>query len=137
MGKAVGAAAGVIKAAIKDGKAAGAAEDVIKESLGPVWSSTTSKTPVENAYGHWSKHGSEFPEYQNALQYAEGAKDFVSHPPSGALVKTRPNGDTVLYDPATNTFAVKDADGAPKTMFRPDPAQHGYPTNLDYFNAQK
>ncbi|SPC10167.1 hypothetical protein CT19431_240047 [Cupriavidus taiwanensis] len=26
---------------------------------------------------------------------------------------------------------------APKTMFRPDPAQHGYPTNMDYFNAQK
>jgi hypothetical protein len=29
-----------------------------------------------------------------------------------------------------------DASGAPRTFFKPDPAVHGYPTNLDYFNAQ-
>ncbi|EJC85478.1 hypothetical protein Rleg4DRAFT_7363 [Rhizobium leguminosarum bv. trifolii WSM2297] len=104
---------------------------------GSFWSSTGSKTAVENAYGHWDKHVSEFPEYQNSLQYVQGARDFVANPPTGTLTITRSNGDTVLYNPTTNTFAVKSADGTPRTMFRPDPTEHGYPTNLDYFNAQK
>lgn len=33
------------------------------------WSSTKGKTSVENAYGHSTKHGAEFPEYQNSVQY--------------------------------------------------------------------
>jgi filamentous hemagglutinin len=89
------------------------------------------------ASGAWDKHMAEFPQYQNALQYVQGAQSFVSDPPSGTLSIARSNGDTVLYDPATNTLAVKGANGVPKTMFKPDPAQHGYPTNMDYFNAQK
>ena len=43
---------------------------------------------------------------------------------------------TPNFDPTTDTFGVMDANGAPRTMFKPDPAVHGYPTNLDYFNAQ-
>ncbi|RKP46789.1 hemagglutinin repeat-containing protein, partial [Trinickia fusca] len=101
------------------------------------WSSTKDKTPVENAYGHSTKHGGEFSEYQNSVQYVQAARDFVNNPPAGTLTKTRPNGDTLFYDPSSNTFAVKTKGGVPKTMFKPDPAQHGYPTNLDYFNAQK
>ena len=31
---------------------------------------------------------------------------------------------------------VRAADGAPRTLFKPDPSEHGFPTNLDYFNAQ-
>jgi hypothetical protein len=27
-------------------------------------------------------------------------------------------------------------EGSPKTMFKPDPRIQGYPSNLDYFNAQ-
>jgi filamentous hemagglutinin len=56
---------------------------------------------------------------QNAKQYAEAAKDFVTNPPLGTLSELRPNGDTVLYNPATNTFAVKTAGGVPRTMFKP------------------
>jgi RHS repeat-associated protein len=103
---------------------------------GPIWSATKGKTSVENAFGHWKKHGAEFPEFQNAKQYTEGARRFLNEPPRGALTKARPNGETIVYDPATNAFGVRAADGAPKTMFRPDPAKHAYPTNLDYFNAQ-
>ena len=33
-------------------------------------------------------------------------------------------------------FSVKTTDGVPKTMFKPDPADHGYKSNLDYLNAQ-
>jgi hypothetical protein len=29
-----------------------------------------------------------------------------------------------------------DKDGAPRTFYKPDPVKQGFPTNLDYFNAQ-
>lgn len=85
----------------------------------PIWSSTPSRTSIENAYRHWTKHASEFPEFHNAKQYVEAARNFVTNPPAGTLTKVRPNGEKVFYNPATNTFAVQGADGAPKTMFRP------------------
>ncbi|MFD1554503.1 hypothetical protein ACFSHT_02525 [Paraburkholderia silviterrae] len=93
------------------------------------WSSTKDKTPVENAYSHSTKHGDEFPAYQNSVQYVQGAQDFVNNPPPGTLIKTRPNGDTLYYDPATNTFASKTIGGAPKTMFKPS-------AGMDYWNRQ-
>ncbi|MGE4802900.1 hemagglutinin repeat-containing protein, partial [Yersinia hibernica] len=101
-----------------------------------IWSETKKNDPVSNAYGHWDKHKQEFPELQNSKQYVEAAHDFVNNPPPGTLVKVRPNGETVYYNPATNTFAVKRTDNVPRTMFKPNPADHGYETNLDYFNAQ-
>jgi pyocin large subunit-like protein len=48
----------------------------------------------------------------------------------------RANGDVVCFDPATDTFGVMDASGSPRTFFKPDQAIHGYPSNMDYFNAQ-
>ena len=93
------------------------------------WSSTKNKTSVENAYGHSTKHGDEFPENQNSVQYVQAAQSFVNSPPEGTLIKTRPNGDTLYYDPATNTFASKTKDGAPKTMFKPS-------AGMDYWNKQ-
>jgi hypothetical protein len=53
------------------------------------------------------KHGDESPEYQNSKQNVQGAQDFVNILLEGTLTKTRPNGDTLYYDPATNTFASK------------------------------
>jgi RHS repeat-associated protein len=103
---------------------------------GPLWTATKNKTGVENALDHFKKHGSDFPQYPNATQYAQGARNFVTNPPKGTLTKVRPNGDRLFYDPATNTFASQRADGALRTMFKPDPTKHGFPTNLDYFNAQ-
>ena len=79
----------------------------------------------------------EFPEYQNARQHVDVSHNFVTNPPAGALTTTRKNGNTIYYNPTSNTFAVKNADSVLKTMFRTDPADHGYPTNLDYLNAQK
>jgi hypothetical protein len=102
----------------------------------PIWTSTKAKSGLENAYGHWKKHGNEFPEFQNAKQYVDGTRDFLNSPPPGTLVKTRPNGDKVFYNPVSNTFGIQSAGGAPRTMFKPDPAKHGYSSNLDYFNAQ-
>ncbi|QJG51804.1 contact-dependent inhibition toxin CdiA [Escherichia coli] len=102
-----------------------------------IWTETKKVEPVGNAYGHWTKHGKEFPEYQNAKQYVDAVHNFVTNPPAGTLMTVRKNGDTIYYNPSSNIFAVKNADGVPKTMFKPNPEEHGYKTNLDYFNAQK
>jgi filamentous hemagglutinin len=94
------------------------------------WSSTGTLSAPENALGHWVKHSTEFPEFSNASQYVEAAQKFVTDPPVNILMKTRPNsGDVLLYDPASNTFAVKNATGAPKTMFRPV-------DGINYWNKQ-
>lgn len=84
----------------------------------PLWSATKSKSAAENAFGHWTKHRSEFPEFDNAKQYAEAAKSMAASPPADALIKKR-GTDSLIYHPATNTFVVKGADGAPRTMFKP------------------
>jgi hypothetical protein len=45
---------------------------------------------------------------------------FTASPPSGTDRATRPNGDVLLYQASTNTFAVVDREGTPRTMFKPD-----------------
>ncbi|WP_232240980.1 hemagglutinin repeat-containing protein [Serratia plymuthica] len=94
-----------------------------------IWTATKNADPVTNAYGHWTKHKKEFPEYQNAKQYVDAAHNFMTIPPMGTLTKTRPNGDTLYYNPTTNTFASKDKNGVPRTMFKPD-------KGLEYWNKQ-
>jgi filamentous hemagglutinin len=74
---------------------------------------------ARNAEEHWEKHGGEFPEFHTALEYERGALAFVTSPPPGTLTKTNDRGDTLFYDPASNTFAVRDAQGEPRTFFRP------------------
>lgn len=84
-----------------------------------VWSHGRDGAP-RNAEEHWKKHGAEFPEFHSARDYEEGALRFVRHPPAGTLTKTNARGDTLYYQPSTNTFAVKDRSGEPRTFFRPD-----------------
>jgi RHS repeat-associated protein len=95
----------------------------------PIWSSTKKLKRSENAFGHWQKHGSQFPQFGNAKQYVEGAHRFLANPPPGTLIKVRPNGERVLYNPKSNTFAAQAADGSPKTMFKPA-------SGLNYWNKQ-
>lgn len=85
---------------------------------------------------HFNKHGSEFPHLNNSLEYVAEAQGFLRNPSASTLTKVRGNGDIVRYDPVTDAFGVMDSSGAPRTFFRPDPASHGFPSNLDYFNAQ-
>jgi len=74
---------------------------------------------ARNAEEHWRKHGAEFPEYHSAEEYEAGALAFVRSPPPGTLTK-RDGGDTLFYNPDSNTFAVADPRGRPRTFFRPD-----------------
>ncbi len=45
---------------------------------------------------------------------------FTRTPPADADRATRPNGDVLLYQASTNTFAVIAEDGTPRTMFKPE-----------------
>ncbi len=91
----------------------------------------------DNLSDHFNKHGAEFG-YTNESQYLKGAQDFIGTKGNqGVLSKVRANGETVIYNPKTNEFAVLSKDGSIITYFKPDPAIHGYQTNLDYYNAQK
>ncbi|MCR1002361.1 MAG: VENN motif pre-toxin domain-containing protein [Enterobacter cloacae] len=94
-----------------------------------IWTETKKAEPVGNVYGHWTKHGKEFPEYQNTKQYVDAAHNFMTTPPAGTLTKVRPNGDTLYYNPATNVFASKDINGVPRTMFKPE-------KGIEYWNKQ-
>ena len=82
-----------------------------------------------NAATHWVKHSSEFPELHSLNDYVAATAEFVNNPPPGTLTFTRSNGDTLLYDPATNTFGARTSDGLPKTMFRPT-------DGITYWNKQ-
>lgn len=98
----------------------------------PFWTATRTATPAQNAYRHFLDHGADF-SAKNSVDYVRQTKNFLNAPPTGTLTRIRTNGDVVRYNPGTNTFSVMDKTGAPRTMFKPDPSIHGYPTNLDYF----
>jgi len=94
-----------------------------------IWTATKGRTSVENGFKHRKDHKGDSPNLKNAKQYVDAARKFTTSPPKGTLTKTRANGDKLFYDSKTNTFAVIDKNGTPRTMFKPDPAKHDYKTN--------
>jgi pyocin large subunit-like protein len=59
--------------------------------------------------------------------------DLVDTARCSLSVIARSNGDVIRFKATLDTFGVMDAAGAPRTYFVPDPAEHEYSTNLDYF----
>lgn len=94
-----------------------------------IWTSTKSSTALENALGHWNKHKAEYPALKNAMEYVQATFNFLHNSPKGTLVKTRSNGDILKYNPKTNDFGVMDANGTPRTMFKPN-------DGMKYWEAQ-
>lgn len=84
---------------------------------------------LANAEEHWEKHGSEFPEFHSEMDYVRAANAFVHSPPPGTLIKHDARGDTLFYQPSTDTFAVMDRRGEPRTFFKPD-------NGMAYWNRQ-
>ena len=85
----------------------------------PMWAASRTRTAEENAQRGFERYGSEFAA-ADVDDYVRKAHAFVGKPPSGAETLTRPNGDTLIYDPKGNVFAVVTKAGAPRTMFKPD-----------------
>ncbi len=83
---------------------------------------------------HFARHGADFGA-TSADDYARQASGLLQQP--GTLTKTDPKTGVIrVYDPATEAFGAYNPTGTTRTFYRPDPAKHGYPTNLDYWNAQ-
>jgi pyocin large subunit-like protein len=85
----------------------------------PIWSSNRELSAQENAQKAFDRNGETFGA-KDLDAFVQKAHDFTSNPPKGAETLKRANGDTLIYDPKSNTFAVVTKDGAPRTMFKPD-----------------
>ena len=55
----------------------------------------------------------------SAQDYLDKVRAFIDRPPAGTERVERPNGDVLLYQASTNTFAVVSREGVAKTMFKP------------------
>ena len=60
---------------------------------------------------------------RTADDYLVKVRAFTENTPRGTETVKRPNGDTLFYQASTNTFAVVDRNGVPRTMFKPDDGQ--------------
>ena len=85
----------------------------------PMWSASRKFSAAQNAQRAFDRNGHDFGA-NNLDAFVQKAHAFVEHPPKGTLTMTRKNGDTLLYDPKGNVFAVASKEGAPRTMFHPD-----------------
>jgi filamentous hemagglutinin len=83
---------------------------------------------------HFGLHGSEFGATTED-EYLLLADVFLGGPltPGTLEGRRKANGDRVRYSPITDEFGTLTVAGVIRTYFRPDPALHGFLTNLDYF----
>jgi|SRR5579871_5280340 len=84
----------------------------------PMWAPNRNHTAEENADYQFGKNGKDFGAASEA-QYVNKVHAFLDRPPAGVQKIERTNGDALLYDAKTNTFAVVTKTGAPRTMFKP------------------
>lgn len=84
----------------------------------PMWAANRKHTAEENARFQFAKNGGDF-DAKTESAYVLAVHHFVEKPPRGSETLERSNGDTLIYDPKTNVFAVVTRDGAPRTMFKP------------------
>lgn len=84
----------------------------------PMWAANRKHTAEENATYQFGKNGADFGA-RSEDDYVAKAHAFVSRPPAWAETLKRRNGDTLIYDPKANVFAVVTKDGAPRTLFKP------------------
>jgi pyocin large subunit-like protein len=84
----------------------------------PIWAANRKHTAQENADYQFNKNGKDFGAASEA-EYVAKVHAFVDAPPHGVSKIERTNGDALLYDAKTNTFAVVSKAGAPRTMFKP------------------
>jgi pyocin large subunit-like protein len=85
----------------------------------PLWSATNRYSAEENAGRAFERNGEAFGA-ADLNEFVKKAHAFVDNPPKGSETLKRANGDTLIYDAASNTFAVVTKAGAPRTMFKPD-----------------
>ncbi|MBI1683400.1 hypothetical protein [Caulobacter hibisci] len=95
----------------------------------PMWAANKTRSAEENAQRGFERFGEAFGA-RDVDDYVRKTHAFVAKPPAGSQTLKRTNGDTLIYDPAGNVFAVVTKAGAPRTMFKPD-------DGADYWRQQK
>jgi pyocin large subunit-like protein len=78
----------------------------------------TADAKVQRLY---ERNGADFGA-RSADDYLAKVRTFTDKAPRDAETVKRPNGDTLFYQASTNTFAVVDRNGVPRTMFKPERA---------------
>lgn len=94
-----------------------------------VLTSNRSETAGAKAVRLFERNGADFGS-TSAEDYLAKAKQFTKSPPADAEKISRPNGDVLIYQARTNTFAVVDKRGVVRTMFKPS-------NGADYWERQK
>ena len=85
---------------------------------------------------HYADHGPDFAA-ATAADYERLADQFLGGPPTDATRESRRvNGDFVRYNEVTEEFGILSAANVIRTYYKPDPAIHGFPSNLHYFWAE-
>ncbi len=108
-----------------------AADDLLELPASQSWGR------LETLEDHFVRHGRDF-SATSADEYARQASRFLQRAErQGLPTKIDPRTGVIrVYDPATSTFGSYNPSGTTRTFYKPNPAVHGYPTNLDYWNAQ-
>ncbi|HEV2082305.1 MAG TPA: S-type pyocin family protein [Brevundimonas sp.] len=112
--RAADATGGVLTAASAE---AVPAETVAKVEAAPITANRreTVDAKVQRLY---ERNGADFGA-ASAEDYLAKVTAFTRNPPAGVERAERPNGDVLLYQASTNTFAVVDRNGSARTMFKP------------------
>ncbi len=103
--------------------AAGAADTAMEaaapEPAKPPVTANRRETADVKAQRLYERNGAAFGA-RSAEDYLQKVRTFTENTPRGTETAKRPNGDTLYYQASTNTFAVVDRNGVPRTMFKPD-----------------
>ena len=106
-----------------------ASEEAATPQEKPVLTANRRETVDAKIARLYDRNGADFGA-RSAEDYLTKVTAFTTKPPRDAETVKRPNGDTLIYQASTNTFAVVARDGTPRTMFKPT-------TGADYWAEQK
>lgn len=84
----------------------------------PIWADNRNHSAQENVDYQFDRWGAALGA-RDSKDYARKARAFIEHPPKAVEKVGRPNGDTLLYDKASNIFAIVRRDGAPRLFRKP------------------
>lgn len=85
----------------------------------PAMTANRRETVDEKIIRLFERNGPDFGA-RSAADYLDKVRAFTTRPPADAERVERANGDVLLYQASTNTFAVVSRDGAARTMFKPE-----------------
>lgn len=88
------------------------------EEVKPVLTANRRETVDAKISRLYDRNGADFGA-RSAEDYLAKVTAFTTKPPPDVETVKRPNGDTLIYQASTNTFAVVARNGTPRTMFKP------------------